>query len=49
MAEKRLYEKPVVQKVKLEPKKATLSNCNPGEKMTRPWLPCLYTCNKEKI
>jgi hypothetical protein len=46
--QKKPYEKPTLQKTELKPEEAVLSNCNPGEKMTSPWLPCLYTCNKER-
>jgi len=45
---KKQYERPLIQEVKLKPEEAVLSNCSPGEKMTSPWYPCLYTCNKDR-
>ncbi len=41
------YEKPKMTRVNLKPGQAVLSSCDPGQKMARPWHPCLYTCNKE--
>jgi len=45
---KKQYERPLIQEVKLKPEEAVLSNCSPGEKMTSPWNPCLYSCNKDR-
>ncbi|EKD49505.1 MAG: hypothetical protein ACD_63C00118G0001, partial [uncultured bacterium] len=45
---KKQYKKPEVRATKLRAEKAVLSNCSPGEKMTSPWNPCLYTCNKDR-
>ena len=45
---KKPYKKPLVQKTGLKADQAVLSNCSPGEKMARPWHPCLYTCNKDR-
>jgi len=47
-AAKRPYEKPLMQVTRLKPDQAVLSNCSPGEKMTSPWHPCLFTCNKDR-